>query len=268
MAGRFRCHAHSYIKCSDIVWGGWGGVREGAVMETKPDSKVRGDFYKHGKSIKKTTRKRWGDKWGRTIKTEACWRRVFTVGYVGGDADALQQSLRLPPLPLQVRVFVAGRRPTARLGSTLWVSLQRRGQAKTTAAAWRVLSAIREIRGVEVIVSTTYILLFLLLFFSLLLLSNLGDPLFLPLQFSLQLTLVRHDCRRERRCHRTTKRLFRNYFSPCSCWIFMSYLIHSFIWVTHNKLPQPGCLTKGFNANTRFKGGLVRLQLTNIFIIN
>lgn len=99
--------------------GGWGNI----VDETKPDHKIRGDFYTH--SIKHTTRKWWEVSWGWEIKIEACWRCVFTVGYVRGDANTLQQRLRLPPLPLQVGVFMAGRRPTARLRSTLWISLQR-----------------------------------------------------------------------------------------------------------------------------------------------
>lgn len=50
---------NSYIKCSDIVrgGGGWCGGECVAVTETKPDSKVRGDIYKHRRSIRKTTRK-------------------------------------------------------------------------------------------------------------------------------------------------------------------------------------------------------------------
>lgn len=101
------------------------------------------------------------------------------------------------------------------------------GQAKNKAALWQVCKIQVKLENIP-----TYILLFLLLFFSLLLLSNLGDPLFLPLEFSLQLTLVRHTA--GWRFCKTVKRLFKKSVTPCSCIFSLNY--YESIKLTKNRL--------------------------------
>lgn len=145
-----------------------------------------------------------GDKWGWKVSKDKK-HAGFTVRYVRGDADALQQSLRLPPLPLQVRVFVAGRRTAARLTPALRVSLQSTGQNKNKAAAWQDLQPYMTLQAFNLHPSSSSPLLF----------SSS------PLEFersavsSSPAQPSAHSC--QTYCRRTMKRFFKKCFTACFC---------------------------------------------------
>lgn len=93
MAGRFRWHARQFykmFKCC-VGWGGWGGSDE-----TKPNSKVSGDIYKHSKSVKQTTRK-YIKKWEISVNGNNRNVRELCV-YHGGHQGWCQHSAA-EPLP-------------------------------------------------------------------------------------------------------------------------------------------------------------------------
>lgn len=158
-----------------------------------------------------------GHKWGWKIKIEACWHWVFTVGYVRGDADTLQQHLRLPPLPVQVRVFMTTWGPTARLTSTLWVSLRSTEHAKNKAAARQALHDTWNIKRCLSFYRLHPSFSSPLLFSSSPLESGRSVVSSSPVQPSAR--SCQTCCRRKRRCYRTLKRLFKKYltlfFSLC-----------------------------------------------------
>lgn len=226
---------NSYIKCSDIVrgGGGWRGGECVAVTETKPDSKVRGDIYKTLQIHQENDQKVMGDKWGWKVSKKTRSMLVLPWGMSGVMPTLCSRASASLLFLSRSESSWPAEEPPPDSAPRFESPCRAQDRIKTKQRPGRFFSYTWKCKR------STYILLLLLLFFSLLLLSNLSDPLFLPLQLSLQLTLVRHTAGGE-----TLQRLFekcstaRFCFSPLNVeQLFDFTLFHIF---AHNKMPWPG----------------------------